>query len=309
MSAAATLICRGLYFALKHSTSVKVWGELVHKMCCLTKMLQMSPLEGRAKKSGDTRLTVLWKVFLFTTHLHKCRNRYLKWTSMSWSNKNCPQFRHQKGVCGCGGLQVLLQVQFGNLTLFETYKHLHTSTWTLQRVLVWSLHCDLIGRSDCTVTPDPQLPRFQNTAQLSRTPHSKLSAACFCFFVFFFQVDGSILVRNPFSHEHLSQSVHYSWRPITPDWLSCPLKNRETHWVGGRGSGPPVWDRPLLTTVSSGMDYCCAVTSLCGWKAFSLINVQCVFACVCATGPVNQIQIWCARVFLHVNICGRLYVL
>lgn len=52
----------------------------------------------------------------------------------------------------------------------------------------------------------------------------------FVFFVFFvFQADGSILVRNPFSYEHLSQCVHYSWRPITPDWHSSPLKMRERH--------------------------------------------------------------------------------
>lgn len=50
---------------------------------------------------------------------------------------------------------------------------------------------------------------------------SRLSAARFLF-----QVDGSILVRNPFSYEHLSQCVHYSWRPIAPDRLSCPRKKK-----------------------------------------------------------------------------------
>lgn len=61
---------------------------------------------------------------------------------------------------------------------------------------------------------------------------SRLSDALF--FFFFFQVDGSILVRNPFSYEHLSQCVHYSWRPITPDRLSWPLKKKAAVEGGGR---------------------------------------------------------------------------
>lgn len=62
-----------------------------------------------------------------------------------------------------------------------------------------------------------------------RDPHSGESLACWV--QFFFQVDGSILVRNPFSYEHLSQCVHYSWRPITPDrrsWVPRIERQRET---------------------------------------------------------------------------------
>lgn len=55
---------------------------------------------------------------------------------------------------------------------------------------------------------------------------------------FFFQVDEPTLVRNPFSYEHLSRRVYYSWRPITPDWHSSPLKMRS-----GDGRGVPWIDR------------------------------------------------------------------
>lgn len=108
---------------------------------------------------------------------------------------------------------------------------------------------------------------------------SRLSAARFLF-----QVDGSILVRNPFSYEHLSQCVHYSWRPIAPDRLSCPRKKKRD----GGGGRRHVWTTRVRQTLTDHwilrewiVEYCCAVTSLCGWKAFSLINVQRLFACVC----------------------------
>lgn len=64
-------------------------------------------------------------------------------------------------------------------------------------------------------------------------------------------------------------------------WLAQLSAEKRRRRGGGCHVRPPVWDRPVLTAVYSGMDYCCAVTSLCGGKAFSLINVQCVFVCVC----------------------------
>lgn len=93
-------------------------------------------------------------------------------------------------------------------------------------------------------------------------------------------------------------------------WLAqLPAEKEGVVWGGSVNTmhGSPVWDRPVLTTVPSGMDYRCAVTSLCGRKAFSLINVQCVIACVCVCVCTRMCEpdtdLVCASVF-----CMWIYV-
>lgn len=96
----------------------------------------------------------------------------------------------------------------------------------------------LMVRSDWRVTAALQLLSLSHYNVI--IPDTSLWVKCFSFVLgfflfglfsflwgyFFFQVDESTSVRSPFSYEHLSRRVYYSWRPITPDWRSSPLKMR-----------------------------------------------------------------------------------
>lgn len=140
--------------------------------------------------------------------------------------------------------------------------------------------------------------------------------------VLLLRVDGSILVRNPFSYELLSQCVHYSWRPITPDWLSCLLKKTETR--GGRGGWTPCMDGECET------DLCwplyprgwiiavwwhhCVVERLLVWLMYSVCLHVCVHVCVCgwtwyrSAGVQERFCTWiymCLTYSVHVCACSK----
>lgn len=185
-------------------------------------------------------------------------------------------------------------------TLFNNYYHLYTlcEHYNMPLYLLWYSvvqWCVQIGGS-----PQPSSP-LTFTLGYNYPGHVTpgwVLLTCFLSFLSF-QAHGSILVRNPFSYEHLSQCVYYSLFRTHHPWLArLSTENEGDVLEAGDGSvamyGLPVRDRPVLTTASSGMDYCCAVTSLCGWKAFSLINVQ----HVCASGCARVCKSVCAREYM-----------
>lgn len=126
------------------------------------------------------------------------------------------------------------------------------------------------------------------------TPNTSLQVECFC--LFFYYSNGSIWSGIHFSYEHLSRSALFmeTHQPRLAQLFSA--EEGDTADTASGAHGLPGRGGPVLTAVSLGMDYWCAVTSWCGRKAFRLINVQCV--CVW-----TRYCIRCAQVFLPGNIC------
>lgn len=89
-----------------------------------------------------------------------------------------------------------------------------------------------VQRSDWRVTPTLHPSSlWQYSLIISDPPHSGESLAswvllCLSLSLFFF--DWSILARNPFSYDHMSQCVHYSWRAISAGRLHHPAWKEKT---------------------------------------------------------------------------------
>lgn len=90
-----------------------------------------------------------------------------------------------------------------------------------------------VQRSDWRVTPTLHPSSlWQYSLIISDPPHSGESLAswvllCLSLSLFFF-FDWSILARNPFSYDHMSQCVHYSWRAISAGRLHHPVWKEKT---------------------------------------------------------------------------------
>lgn len=90
-----------------------------------------------------------------------------------------------------------------------------------------------VQRSDWRVTPTLHPSSlWQYSLIISDPPHSGESLASWVLLclslspVFFF--DWSILARNPFSYDHMSQCLHYSWRAISAGRLHHPAWKEKT---------------------------------------------------------------------------------
>lgn len=90
-----------------------------------------------------------------------------------------------------------------------------------------------VQRSDWRVTPTLHPSSlWQYSLIISDPPHSGESLAswvllCLSLSPFFF-FDWSILARNPFSYDHMSQCLHYSWRAISAGRLHHPAWKEKT---------------------------------------------------------------------------------
>lgn len=91
-----------------------------------------------------------------------------------------------------------------------------------------------VQRSDWRVTPTLHPSSlWQYSLIISDPPHSGESLAswvllCLSLSPIFFFFDWSILARNPFSYDHMSQCVHYSWRAISAGRLHHPAWKEKT---------------------------------------------------------------------------------
>lgn len=91
-----------------------------------------------------------------------------------------------------------------------------------------------VQRSDWRVTPTLHPSSlWQYSLIISDPPHSGESLAswvllCLLRSLFSFFFNWSILARNPFSYDHMSQCVHYSWRAISAGRLHHPVWKEKT---------------------------------------------------------------------------------